>query len=801
MRKPRADLEQQLEKYRRELTEAREQQTATSEVLGVISSSPGDLEPVFNTMLENATRLCGAKFGNLVLREGGVFRDAAMHNAPAAYVDFRKRNPILQPGPHAPLSRLVHDKQTIHVADLSVVVAKEPPNSTLRQLFDLAGARTFVIVPMLKENELIGAIGIYRQEVSPFSDKQIELMANFANQAIITIENTRLLKELQESLEQQTATTEVLSVISSSPGELQPVFDAMLANATRICQASFGNMALCEGDGFRRVAIHNPPPAMADERQRHALISRAAAVMLDRAVRTKEVIHLADVAAENPNSPLVTLGGARTLLVVPMLKEGEPIGAIGIYRQEVRPFTDKQIELVKNFAAQAVIAIENTRLLNELRELLQQQTATAQVLQVISSSPGELQPVFEAMLENATRLCEAGFASLNLSEGDQFRRVALHNAPSALAEHWRRHPTVRPHPGSAFGRAALTRQVVQVDDIRTTPAYAARDPLVVAGVELAGYRTVLAVPMLKEDTLAGVISVYRQEMRPFTDKQIGLITNFAHQAVIAIENTRLLNELRELLQQQTATSEVLRVISSSPGELEPVFNAMLENAVRICEAKFGVLYRYENEKFCPVALLAVPAPYAEYLSQRGSFRPVAGRTIDRLMHERALVHTLDEAAEPNPGPAATHGGARSLLAVPMCKENELVGAFVIYRQEVRPFTEKQIALVQGFASQAVIAIENTRLLNELRESLQQQTATADVLKVISRSAFDLQVVLDTLIEFSCPLVRGGYGINQSTARRRIPSSRQFRSLARARQIHGNPPVGNQSRDRCRPDGS
>ena len=275
-------------------------------------------------------------------------------------------------------------------------------------------------------------------------------------------------------------------------------------------------------------------------------------------------------------------GGLRTLVQVPMLKDNNLVGTIAIYRQEVRPFTDKQIALVQNFAAQAVIAIENTRLLNELRqrtddltELLEQQTATSEVLGVISSSPGELKPVFQAMLENATRLCEAKFGGLFLTEGFGFRSVAQQGP---LLDWWERDPflDVRRHPGLPLSRVAGTKAVVHVTNLATEAASHASDARFVALVETAGARTVLGVPMLKDDGLVGAIIIYRSEVRPFSDKQIALVQNFAAQAVIAIENTRLLNELRqrtgdltELLEQQTATSEVLKVISSSPGDLEP----------------------------------------------------------------------------------------------------------------------------------------------------------------------------------------------------------------------------------------
>jgi adenylate cyclase len=366
------------------------------------------------------------------------------------------------------------------------------------------------------------------------------------------------------------------------------------------------------------------------------------------------------------------------------------------------------------------------QLTRELAEAREREAATSKVLKVISSSAGDLQPVFHAILANATDLCGARFATLRLSEGDHFRTVSLYNAPAALVEHWRSNPLVRPHPESALGRTALTKQVVQIDDVRKSPAYSKRDPLSVAGADLGGYRTVLTVPMLKEDGLIGVISVNHQEVRPFTDKQVELVKNFAAQAVIAIENARLLNELRqrtddltESLEQQTATSEVLKVISSSPGELEPVFNAMLANATRICEAKFGTILQFDGERFRCMAEVGSPPVFAEFLKQQGSFQPLKGSHLDRIMRTKQVTHTADYAAEGIPSPPVKFGGARSTVDVPMLKDNELVGAFSIYRQEVRPFTDKQIALLTNFAAQAVIAIENARLLNDLNKLNQQ----------------------------------------------------------------------------------
>ena len=443
-------------------------------------------------------------------------------------------------------------------------------------------------------------------------------------------------------------------------------------------------------------------------------------------------------------------GGYRTMLGVPLLREGIPIGVLLLARSSVRPFTQKQIELVSTFADQAVIAIENVRLFEaeqqrtrELSELLEQQKATSEVLRIISSSPGEVGPVFEAMLASAARICEARFVILYLHDGARFRAVAAtHDAPPAYVEARKRDPELRPPPDSPLGRVASTKQVVHIADLSKLQSYVERHPFVAAAVELGGFRTALAVPMLKDSKLVGSINIFRQEVRPFAEKQIALVRNFAAQAVIAIENTRLLNELRELLQQQTATADVLKVISSSPGELAPVFEAILGNATRICEAKFGTLTQVVDGIPRLMFQLGVPAPLEEYW-RRETPRPSPHNAISRVITTGQAVHVTDLQAyqayidgDPLAVAGVELGGIRTLLVVPMLKDDKTFGTIGIYRQEVRPFTDKQVELVSNFAAQAAIAIENTRLLNELRQR------TDD----LSKSLQDLRTTQDRLVQ-------------------------------------------------------
>ncbi|HEX4993514.1 MAG TPA: GAF domain-containing protein, partial [Methylomirabilota bacterium] len=586
-------------------------------------------------------------------------------------------------------------------------------------------------------------------------------------------------QRLAEALGQQAATSEILRVISSSPNDAQPVFDAIVASAARLCEAGFSAVARLDDDGLLHLAaINNMSPA--ETRAYRSLFPRPAhrRFIMGRAFVDGRAVHVDDVLEDPDYDPhtlevLQRAAPYRSFLALPILRHGVPIGVIGCGRREVRPFTAAQIELVKTFADQAVIAIENTRLFNELgarnRELtetLEQQTATSEILRVISGSPTDVQPVFDAIVRSAVRLCGALMSCVFRFDGDLIHFVGHHNfSPGGLAVFQRTYPLPLAQD-KVIGQAILRREPVNVSDVLIE----FRSPI---GQEELGYRSVLAVPMLHDGKPIGVIATSRVEIGRFPDAHVELLTTFADQAVIAIENVRLFRalevrnrDLTEALEQQTATNEILSVISSSPTDVQPVFDTIVHSAVRLCDGLFSALFRFDGELIHQVAQHNFTREGLEEVRRIYPARPSRAHGSGRAILERAVVHIQDVELDPE----YLHQnltraiGLRSGLYVPMQRDGEPIGVVMVARAEPGPFSDAQIELLRTFAAQAVIAIENVRLFNELEtrnreltETLEQQTATSEILRVISSSPTDVRPVFDTIASNARRLCRADSG--------------------------------------------
>ena len=742
-------LFQELQVRNRDLTEALEQQTATGEVLRVIASSPTELQPVLDTVIENAVKLAGADQGHLRQYDGEFLQLVAYYNETADVVSALTPS---RPVPESLNGRAFLERRPVQRLDAQADYVES--ESSYRSPGRQAGARTALAVPLMREEGAIGTILIWRDFVQPFTGRQIDLVKSFADQAVIAIENVRLFKEVQqrntdlrEALEHQTATAEVLGIISRSPTDVQPVLDAIVESAARICGVDDVMLRLHEDNSLISRAHFGPVPVSAGREK----ISIDAPRFLW--MREHGTLHIPDIRAQS-DFPTLPPPHWRTFLGIPLRQHGEFMGALLARRAEVYPFTAAQIKLLETFADQAVIAIENVRLFQELKEALEQQTATSEILGVIASSPTDIQPVLDTVAERAARLCDAVDAQIWRVDGDRVRFAAQFGSiPSPRIEEGR--PIIR---GVAGGRAILDRETVHIPDT-FAPHVQTDFPETWAMTHEVGIRTLLATPLLREGLALGYILIRRLEARPFSEKQIALLKTFADQAVIAIENVRLFQELEarnrdltEALEQQTATSEILRVIASSPTDIQPVLEVVAANAAKLCNANDAVIFRIDGNFVERAAIYgSLPVPESPPLISRGN-------PVGRAVIARQAIHVHDIAAEveseyPESKARSQVSGSRTMLVTPLLRENVSIGAIMIRRIEVRPFTPAQIKLLETFADQAVIAIENVRLFNELdarnrqlTEALEQQTATSQILRVIASSPTDIQPVLDVVAQ-------------------------------------------------------
>jgi PAS domain S-box-containing protein len=766
-------LFKELEVRNRDLTETLEQQTATSEILRVISSSPTDIQPVFDTIARSAAQLCGAHFCHLFRFDGEQLHFVAHHGLTPEGVEAMSRAFPMTPTRGTASGRATLGAAVAHIPDVLA-----DPDYQYGALAKVATYRSLVAVPMLREGRAIGTVNVARLEAGPFSDRQIELLKTFADQAVIAVENVRLFTELEtrnvemtETLARQTATGEVLRAISRAQTDAQPVFDIIAASALRLCGGGHSGVWLYDGELIHLAALENVHSEGADAIRRDFPRRADEGSTVGRAVVARAVAQIPDVQQD----PAYALGGEartagfRSFLAAPMLRDGEPIGVIGVGRPEPGAFPENQVELLQTFADQAVIAIENVRLFTELEaknrdltETLEQQTATGEILRVISQSPTDTQPVFDTIARNAARLCEARDAVVYLVDGDVLTPVARHGPAQASAV-----PLV---PETLGGRTVIERRTMHVADML---AETGDLPVGAAISQREGTRSMLSVPLLHEGRAIGTIGIRRFEVRPFSDTHIALLQTFAAQAVIAIENVRLFKELEaknrdltETLEQQTATSEILRVISSSPTDVQPVFDTIAQSAKRLCNAQFCAVFRYDGERLHFVAHHGLTSQGVEAYHRAYPMTPGRGSAAARSILNGAVEHIPDVDADPNyaHGAIAQVLALRSIVAVPMLRDGRPIGSIAVSRSEAGRFLDTQIALLQMFADQAVIAIENVRLFKELEARTQDLTQSVGELRALGEvsqavsSTLDLENVLETIVSRAVQLSGSDSGI-------------------------------------------
>ncbi|HEX5327353.1 MAG TPA: GAF domain-containing protein [Acetobacteraceae bacterium] len=774
---PDVELADRLAERTAELKEALERQAAIAELLQLINDSSGDRGPVFDAILDKALKLCGAALGALSIYDGDSFNRIAVRGD-ARWVEYA-RNQRLDSRPGNVAARILAGERVVHIVDLASEASYLEGEPNRRMLVDVGGVRTLASVALTKGDALLGIITLFRQEVRPFSERQIALLQSFAAQAVMVLENARLVTELQqrtgdlqESLDRQTATTEILQVINSSPGDLAPVFDAMLEKAIRVCAAAFGTLLIYDGERFTRAAVRGDERYLEFAKDYPPIYVPGTGPA--RVLQGERVVHILDLATEapyregHPNSrALVDLAGARTILAVPLLKGETVLGIITIFRQEVRPYSDKQIALLQSFAAQAAIAMENARLITELRQRtadlqqsLEYQTATSDVLKVIRRSASDLEPVLRTVVETAARRCQAEKAIIYRHENGAYRyAVGYGNEPDY--ERIERDTPIYPGQETLVGRTALGKRTVQIDDAWADPLYVAQHEARIGNV-----RAMLGVPLMRKGAMIGVLALARTTPEPFTAKQIDLVTIFADQSVIAIENARLFTELNARTLELARSIEEMQLLSevgqavSSTLDLQAVLSTVLSRSVGLACADAGAIFAYDvaDRAFWLVESFRWDAVMLETVRDRriAETETAMGEAVAR----RTAVQIANLADRPSAGlrDASFAAGFRSVLMLPLVGVQGVLGALVLQRRVSGQFPPETVRLMQSLASQSVVAIQNAELFHEIADKSEKLAlASQHKSQFLANMSHELRTPLNAILGFAELLVDGIYG--------------------------------------------